>query len=237
MNSRLIVFGDSFVAPPTVSQERHKCWWELLAENLNSSDIINHGAQGTSVEYSIVKLFDYLISDGYKTTDVILFSISDPERFPLVSDQYSHYLNKASRLVPHKYKKTLPPDLIGTLGNFIELHDLTRTENSMKVLQTMIISTLDIIPNKTIVTSLHGVDIDTSVYINCYIFKQSLIQLSMEEFFDLRYTPMPEVISGFNQIFKNNNGVDTRVNHFNSQSHTKLFNMILQLITGVENDR
>ncbi len=81
--SRIIIFGDSFAT---------KCdndygWTNKLAKNFNAEQV-NYAVGGSSIEYSLYNLTNYLKND-YQQEDKIIFVATNPSRSPIIHADYN----------------------------------------------------------------------------------------------------------------------------------------------------
>lgn len=74
---KLVIFGDSFGCG---EYKHHSVWPAVLGKKLGV-DVQNYANSGTSVEYSICKLLQYLESDVYDKNDIMVFIQSVADRF------------------------------------------------------------------------------------------------------------------------------------------------------------
>ncbi len=82
--SNLVVFGDSFADTRWHSKEHASfIWVESLAKKLKL-EAVSYGLNGTSIQYSFLKLYEYLNSDTYSTEDIIVFVCTSNSRSPIV---------------------------------------------------------------------------------------------------------------------------------------------------------
>jgi hypothetical protein len=104
---KLIIFGDSFSSDykhdPTT-----ETWPQILFKRLNiqPSHYFNYSYAGSSIEYSISKLFTYLTSPEYDTNDIIIFTSTSLNRSPVLS-----------KGIPPEYASELTRFLNGILPN------------------------------------------------------------------------------------------------------------------------
>lgn len=80
----LILFGDSFASDLPISE--HKTWFEMLAEQLGV-EYKSYAVNGSSFEYSTLKLYEYLQSD-WSPDDIIIFVLTSTNRSPVVSEDF-----------------------------------------------------------------------------------------------------------------------------------------------------
>ncbi len=184
--SKLVIFGDSFADRMRLTKNYNSVvWYELLADRLNLQ-LHHYGMNGTSIEYSILKLYQYLNSDNYSTDDVIIFVCTSSTRVPLVHENLNpkyaaHWLkflqgelvNSAEKdLVNHYQKNNL---FYKTLFSFFN-YDLAQTQKSHAALllktlpNTAVIMTafddiLAIKPNRKVLN-----DTDNFLLINANLF-------------------------------------------------------------------
>ena len=84
--NKLVIFGDSYASsmhtgyPDT---NNYSTWFEILAERLDCN-LINYGEAGSSIEYSNLKLYEYINSSEYNSNDIIVFICTSTARIPLV---------------------------------------------------------------------------------------------------------------------------------------------------------
>jgi hypothetical protein len=98
---KLIIFGDSFS-----SDHKHDpttdTWPSMVATRLNvqKGQYFNYSYAGSSIEYSISKLFSYLTSPQYDKDDVIIFTSTSLNRSPIIG-------------------KGIPPEFASELSRFL----------------------------------------------------------------------------------------------------------------------
>lgn len=80
--SRLVIFGDSFAA-----DRPEKNTWPKLLGIRYSIPVVYHSFEGSSIEYTATKFFEYLQSD-YSETDKIVLVLTSGTRAPIVHDNY-----------------------------------------------------------------------------------------------------------------------------------------------------
>lgn len=71
---KLIGFGDSFIAPSSKDN-----WLEKLGMLLDLP-VVNYGASGSALNYSLIKFLEYIQSAEYDNTDVIVFITTEHSR-------------------------------------------------------------------------------------------------------------------------------------------------------------
>lgn len=80
--SRIIIFGPSVAEP---CQEKYS-WTKQLADKMNYK-LINHALGGTSIEWSLYKLREYINTD-HRPKDKIVFVASHPSWCPIVHNEF-----------------------------------------------------------------------------------------------------------------------------------------------------
>lgn len=83
--TNLVLFGDSYCAEYecTIDQET---WWKKVASSLGLG-IKNYAVRGSSLNYSMVKYYEYL-NGSYSIDDIIIFTITSSGRSPLVHPDF-----------------------------------------------------------------------------------------------------------------------------------------------------
>tara|TARA_Y100001937_G_C7104474_1_gene324218 strand:- start:669 stop:1325 length:657 start_codon:yes stop_codon:yes gene_type:complete len=81
--SRIIVFGDSFAT----KWDYDYAWTNQLADKFNAEQI-NYAVGGSSIEYSLFQLKDYL-QNHYDQNDKIIFVATNPSRSPIIHADYN----------------------------------------------------------------------------------------------------------------------------------------------------
>ena len=100
--SRLIVFGPS-VAEPCMEDY---AWTKQLAEKMNYQ-LINHALGGTSIEWSLYKLTEYINTDQ-RPKDKIVFVASHPSWCPIVHKEYiPTWANHGDHAQHGEFEKTM----------------------------------------------------------------------------------------------------------------------------------
>ena len=79
---RIVIFGDSF----SVSYGDNQTWTTQLAGKFDAEHI-NYSVSGSSIEYSLYKLKDYIQND-YQSDDIIIFIATNPSRSPIIHPEY-----------------------------------------------------------------------------------------------------------------------------------------------------
>ena len=103
---KLIIFGDSFSSDykhdPTT-----ETWPSIVANRLDiqKGHYFNYSYAGSSIEYSISKLFTYLTSSEYDTNDIIIFTSTSLNRSPVLA-----------KGIPPEYASELTRFLNGSLS-------------------------------------------------------------------------------------------------------------------------
>lgn len=98
---KLVIFGDSFS-----SDHKHdptaETWPIIVSKRLNiqKGQYFNYSHAGSSIEYSINKLFTYLTSPQYSKDDVIIFTSTSLNRSPIIG-------------------KGIPPEYASELSRFL----------------------------------------------------------------------------------------------------------------------
>lgn len=88
-NRTFRIYGDSFVADDSAAITGEKYNWAyMLAEKLGYRNVINNALPGSSLECSIVSLFDDVIENKIRKDDFILFNCTSATRCPL---HYRYY--------------------------------------------------------------------------------------------------------------------------------------------------
>tara|TARA_B110000285_G_scaffold136199_1_gene152602 strand:+ start:885 stop:1706 length:822 start_codon:yes stop_codon:yes gene_type:complete len=89
--SKLVVFGDSFACyhfHPDVSACYDKlAWFNLLAQQLEKP-LLRFSENGTSINFSTDQLYNYINSNDYEKTDIIVFVTTSLTRVPFISKQF-----------------------------------------------------------------------------------------------------------------------------------------------------
>lgn len=86
--TKLVIFGDSFAdkVKGGPAADAVVAWYELLANSLEL-ELLHYGCNGTSIEYSIMKLFEYINSDCYSEQDIIVFVSTSLTRNPIIHEK------------------------------------------------------------------------------------------------------------------------------------------------------
>jgi hypothetical protein len=86
MSQKLVIFGDSFSSDHKHDPD-NSTWPTIVAERLNiqKGQYFNYSCAGSSIEYSINKLFTYLTSGQYDVTDIIIFTSTSLNRSPILA--------------------------------------------------------------------------------------------------------------------------------------------------------
>lgn len=87
---KLIVFGDSYadrIHNECLTDDNkdldYPIWYDILAQSLGYK-LLKYGLCGSSIEYSMIKLYEYINSFEYSENDVIVFVCSSTVRIPLI---------------------------------------------------------------------------------------------------------------------------------------------------------
>lgn len=82
---KLVCFGDSFIDANI--DQTDKTWYKILSQNLKIP-ILNYGKSATSIEFSINNLFEYINSENYDPSDIIVFVYTSFYRVPLIHENF-----------------------------------------------------------------------------------------------------------------------------------------------------
>lgn len=205
--SRLVIFGDSFAAERPDSE----AWPKLLAEKYGVPAKY-YSFPATNIEYTSIKLFQYLETD-YKEDDIIVLVLTSSARAPIVHDDY--YPSWA----PMYKFSLLDPDFLENLGNKHVTQHMNEHKQYYETWQRyfnplihqstcyFITKTVNSLPNKKLVLSGFS-DSDpkiTKTAIDCHP-GGNLFDISCLEYED-NYT-----VEGFR-------GRDKRANHLSPENH------------------
>ena len=80
--SRIIIFGDSFAT----KWPDDYVWTNQLAKKFDAEQV-NYASGGSSIEYSLYQLKDYL-QNNYNKKDIIIFIATNPSRSPIIHPEY-----------------------------------------------------------------------------------------------------------------------------------------------------
>lgn len=189
---KLVVFGDSYASKLKRNGTLiEPVWYELLAKQLEI-DLLHFGQNGTAIEYSIAKLYEYINSKDYSENDIIIFVCTSLNRLPLVHSDIppgvaAHWLrfldgslNQLEFL--NFFKKH--SDFYKTLFNFFNYDTAHRQKTHAAFL-------LKGLPNKTIIISAFE-DVDEALNhnqkkllkttANFILINASLSTISAEEY-------------------------------------------------------
>lgn len=87
---KLVVFGDSFANYDWVQDETsHLSWATILSLNLNLP-LINYGVSGSGLNYSMSRFLDYVYSENYDSSDIIIWVTSHEHRLYTTTMHHPH---------------------------------------------------------------------------------------------------------------------------------------------------
>ncbi len=110
------IYGDSFAE--TYPQSKHFAWFNLLTHYIPNARIKSYGKAGTSVFYSY-KLF----LQTYQTFDVVIFLVTDPNRYtkPMIidgNDLYPHSIRQIELMLANESISKQDKILLENLRNY-----------------------------------------------------------------------------------------------------------------------
>lgn len=82
---RVIIFGDSFVEP---YDHIDWVWTNQIKHKIKATEIKNYALGGSSIEYSLKRYYDYVMTD-HQESDKIIFVLTDGHRSPIVHPDYN----------------------------------------------------------------------------------------------------------------------------------------------------
>ena len=94
---KLVIFGDSFANYDWVQEETSRLAWANMVSSNLDLPLINYGASGSGLNYSMYKFLDYLHSENYDSNDIIIWLTTNEQRL---------------------YTTSMPGPHLGTFHNF-----------------------------------------------------------------------------------------------------------------------
>lgn len=260
--SRIVAFGDSYAADYSVEAERLRnddpttyeqmvkfhlakgnmetfstyCWVNMLSDMLGVNGVTFYSKIGTSIQYTMVKLFEYIISD-YDQNDIIIVCLTDPTRSPIVNDDCSWFHICASMLSSyaiHRLKGMVaePGSFQDNLKQGIAFHEQYHlglaVDGGYSTDVYCLTDYLMSLPNTVVVLGttdeIKNTKYDSLCLKNCnnkFFIRDTLIDVNLNEF----------SISGGKRLtkseyFKQAGGYDLRFNHLSYENHVKLAEMV-----------
>ena len=194
---KLVLFGDSY----SIEYEHDDhCWYNKLASKLAilPNKIVNFAVKGSSLEYSTARLYEYLSSDQYSQSDLIIFIPTAFGRNPLVGEQIdpecAFFLKE---FLAGDYDKK-----IRFYGHYREYREFYKTllqfanEKLFQAQMFMVAMTLKQLPNMALMIPAfknYFKDIDllsdssTFMMINLVLFDIDKNEIDSPMYYDLRY--------------------------------------------------
>lgn len=262
-DSRLIVFGDSYAANyhdvvrdySADHYEKHlaffddmydgvipESWIEVIARKLKLSSIQYYSLIGSSIHYTMTKFIEYYLYD-YRETDVIVISVTDLSRSPIVNNDvmfptsshafsvYSEWLNRFSNFDSVQNIRQI-------YKNFHQKYHMTLDTKIGEIptdIHSFILTLLGL-PNVVVMTTIGSSYFDTFMstvdmtkYKSKYYIEQSLGSISFNEYgYDTRYNDGTKLT--YLSFIERYDGIDYRFNHISGCNHLVLGEMISECV-------
>jgi hypothetical protein len=236
MNKKIIIFGDSYAAPPEKNVENPNviAWYKFLESDY---EIINTDISGTGPHYSFKKYYNFINNDNIKKEDcIIIFVLSGEYRIHFPStrpgdkscnwdvDKKESWWCEGEGEEEEKAKKHYEFFKSEIDFLFLTMYDELNWSN-FKNLGFLYMNSL-LLNMKTIVFYTFGIkplnrmssffDISKLNNLNFYLYPVELGRISNEEFIDLEE-------GGYDYV-------DNRKNHLLQENHTILYENIKKFI-------
>lgn len=231
---RIVVFGDSYATAHNSFQEKtENCWTNIISKKYNSQ-IEYYSENGSSLDYTAVKFYEYLDSQ-YREDDIIIVVLTSMNRLPIVhknfdpkwsaitkfaieSQEFASFMCNKNPYFSHYLEKISP---------YVDVWDSYFNPEVYKSLCFLLSKTIETLPNKKIILSAFP-ESDILISDHSITCKPSgfLKKITENEFID-------------NAPYWDGIGVpkpDSRVNHISEVNHNILAEYAYRFLEGDRSD-
>jgi hypothetical protein len=143
MKTLLVSFGDSWTFGSELDRPEEQSWVAQLADKLNAENL-NLGTPASSIEHTVVKLFEFIKDKQYKDyKKIFAVGLSGITRYLSYSNQLQEFVNITPEAIYRTgdiHKSGRPPDVVKNFGTLAgEMYRMVECTayNQFKVWQTM----------------------------------------------------------------------------------------------------
>lgn len=224
--ANLVLFGDSFCAEYESTINKNT-WWKQVAKQKNL-DIKNYAIRGSSLNYSIVKYYEYL-NTAYSPEDNIIFVVTSSARSPIVHKDFPPEcaaILQMFHMQGFKFEqRNLPQSLIehftnhrGFYETWYRFYNLDQHLSQVSLVR----EALNGLSNKKLL--INAFDEATSgQFSRKYDFHLAG---------DMNNISVSEFVTHFDYIRSRDRFVDDRANHFSEANHDIFTDYIIKSLDG-----